>query len=167
MLKNCAATRKALRSGLNRCAKRHQFAGTVYGFDTQLGKAGYRLALCRNLVFRALRQDDSIESYCEENRLIDWFCCKRRPAIDLAHVDLTRCQQLPEQHDGLGLDPASASGSLCSWTVQRCVGTPFGIAAGAFFRSGAPSAGSNGGRRRPPPTRSPRARPPWPHRPCP
>src|SRR5258708_20236250 len=48
------------------------------------------------------------------NWLIDGFCGKGLPAIDLAHVDLSRGEQRPEQHrggvgrrqHGLGLDPS-------------------------------------------------------------
>jgi hypothetical protein len=47
------------------------------------------------------------------NWLIDVLCCKRLPAIDLAHIDLTGSEQRPEQHcrricrwqHGLGFDP--------------------------------------------------------------
>src|SRR5262249_8894967 len=49
----------------------------------------------------------------EVNWLINGFCRERFPAIDLAHVDLSRGEQSPEQHGrgvrgrqhGLGLDP--------------------------------------------------------------
>src|SRR5450756_882173 len=53
-------------------------------------------------------------SGCEVNRLIDGLCGERLPAINLAHVDLTRGKQRPEQHGsgvcrrqhGLRLDPS-------------------------------------------------------------
>ena len=55
-----------------------------------------------------------LRSSSEINWLIDGLCCKRPPAVDLTHVDLTRGEQRPEQHRrsicrwqyGLRFDPA-------------------------------------------------------------
>src|SRR5580692_9826416 len=63
---------------------------------------------------RDLRHFDSSRSSSEVNWLIDGLCCKRLPAVDLTHVDLTRGEQRPEQHRrslcrwqyGLRFDPA-------------------------------------------------------------
>src|SRR6202008_3059900 len=57
---------------------------------------------------------ESPRSSSEVNWLIDELCCKRLPAVDLTHVDLTRGEQRPEQHrrcicrwqHGLRFDPA-------------------------------------------------------------
>ena len=54
----------------------------------------------RNFARRKLRQHDRSVSSCEFNRLIDGFCGKGFPAVDLAHIDLARGQQRPEQHGG-------------------------------------------------------------------
>ena len=74
---------------------------------------GCRRELCWNLVWRALRHFESTRSGREVNDLIDGLCCKRLPAIYLAHVDLTGGEQRPEQHccgirrwqHSLGFDP--------------------------------------------------------------
>ncbi len=50
------------------------------------------------LVYRDLRHFESTELGGGINWLIDRLCCKRLPAIDLAHVDLTGGEQRPEQH---------------------------------------------------------------------
>src|SRR3954467_11717685 len=60
------------------------------------------------------REDQGIGSGGQVNRLIGRPSGERRPAINFAHRDLTRCEQRPEQHRGglgrgqhrLGLDPA-------------------------------------------------------------
>ncbi len=60
------------------------------------------------------------------NWLIDVLCCKRLPAIDLAHIDLTGSEQRPEQHrrricrwqHGPGFDP------LLELFVQTLAGRP-------------------------------------------
>src|ERR1035437_9286123 len=65
-------------------------------------------------VWRDLRQHADIVSGCEVNWLIDELCEERLPAINLAHVDLARGEQCPEQHGsgfggrqyGLRLDPS-------------------------------------------------------------
>ena len=46
-----------------------------------------------------------LRSSSEINWLIDGLCCKRPPAVDLTHVDLTRGEQRPEQHRR----------SICRW----------------------------------------------------
>ena len=49
-----------------------------------------------NSGWRDLRYHKGIVSGREVNWLIDEFCWKCLPAIDLAHVDLARCEQRPE-----------------------------------------------------------------------
>jgi hypothetical protein len=50
------------------------------------------------LGWRILREHEGIVSGCEVNRLIARFYGERLPSIDLAHVDLSRGEQRPEQH---------------------------------------------------------------------
>src|ERR1035437_9905754 len=65
-------------------------------------------------VWRDLRQHEDIVSGCKVNWLIDELRGERLPAIDLAHVDLARGEQCPEQHGsgvrgrqhGLRFDPS-------------------------------------------------------------
>src|SRR5258705_846673 len=67
-----------------------------------------------NSGWRILREHEGIVSGDEVNRLIDGFCGEGLPTINLAHVDLSRGQQRPEQHrsgvgrrqNGLRFDPS-------------------------------------------------------------
>src|SRR5438445_7817137 len=51
-----------------------------------------------NWAWRILREHEGIVSGCEVNRLIAGLYGERLPSIDLAHVDLSRGEQRPEQH---------------------------------------------------------------------
>src|SRR5258707_9495407 len=51
-----------------------------------------------NWAWRILRKHEGIVSGCEVNRLIARLYGERLPSIDLAHVDLSRGEQRPEQH---------------------------------------------------------------------
>ncbi len=51
-----------------------------------------------NWAWRILREHEGIVSGCEVNRLIARLYGERLPSIDLAHVDLSRGEQRPEQH---------------------------------------------------------------------
>src|SRR5882724_10611813 len=67
-----------------------------------------------NWAWRILREHENIVSGCEVNRLIAGLYGECLPSIDLAHVDLSRGKQRPEQHGcgvcrrqhGLRLDPS-------------------------------------------------------------
>jgi hypothetical protein len=51
-----------------------------------------------NWAWPILREHEGIVSGCEVNRLIARLYGERLPSIDLAHVDLSRGEQRPEQH---------------------------------------------------------------------
>ena len=51
-------------------------------------------------MWRNLQRHEVIFSGSEVNWLIDELCGERLPAINLAHVDLARGEQCPEQHGG-------------------------------------------------------------------
>ena len=51
-------------------------------------------------MWRNLQRHEAIGSGGEVNGLIDWSCSKRLPAINLAHIDLTKSERGPEQHGG-------------------------------------------------------------------
>src|ERR1700738_4777111 len=74
----------------------------------------WRRDLCWNWVWHNLPRDDITASCGEVNDLIGRLLGEASPAVHLAHRDLARSQQSPEQHrgsfrgrqDGLGLDPS-------------------------------------------------------------
>src|SRR4029453_6201462 len=49
---------------------------------------------------RRLRRDDGIGSGGEVNRARGWWLAEALPTVDLAHGDLARGEQCPEQHRG-------------------------------------------------------------------
>ena len=51
-----------------------------------------------NWAWRILREHEGIVSGCEVNRLIAGLYGEHLPSIDLAHIDLSRGEQRPEQH---------------------------------------------------------------------
>src|SRR5437762_1118363 len=74
----------------------------------------WRRDLCRKWVWHNLPRDDITASCGEVNDLIGRLLGEASPAVHLAHRDLARSRQSPEQHrgsfrgrqDGLGLDPS-------------------------------------------------------------
>ena len=79
--------------------------GLPFGTMARLGRGEpcSDAARCRpgsgwNWAWRILREHEGIVSGCEVNRLIAGLYGERLPSIDLAHVDLSRGKQRPEQH---------------------------------------------------------------------
>src|SRR6202158_1182772 len=75
----------------------------VFRLMTNSNFVGCTTGRCRpgsgwNWAWRILREHEGIVSGCEVNRLIARLYGERLPSIDLAHVDLSRGEQRPEQH---------------------------------------------------------------------
>src|ERR1700743_2761829 len=65
-----------------------------------LAEAGCRPECGWNSSWRILREHEVIVSGGKVNWLIDGFCGKGLPTIDLAHANLSRGEQRPEHHRG-------------------------------------------------------------------